>query len=53
MTFIDEQYEIISSISRWYQDIDDNEAALEYGLKGLAITNISKKIQSCWVSTIH
>ena len=30
---IDEQYEILSSISRWYKDIDDNEKALEYGLK--------------------
>ena len=29
----DEQYEILSSISRWYHDIDDNEKALEYGLK--------------------
>ena len=29
----DEQYEILSSISRWYYDIDYYEEALEYGIK--------------------
>ena len=53
MTFKDERYEILSSISRWYQNIHEYEKALEYGQKGLAMTNLSKTIQSCWVSTIH